>query len=334
MVSRRQFLLTSAVGLATASAGFAPALRAQEKIRQATMVVGSPPGGATDSLARILAEGLKLSYAASVVVENRPGAGGSIALDYVRKGPADGTLIFITPAYPMVVSPHVTLNLPYDTLRDFVPVGVAARSMLSFLVGPAVPDSVRTLADYVQWCKAHPKQMVYGAQNGSSQHFAGMIFAKSAGLPLENVSYKGGAPIIQDVLGGHLPASVSPVAEALPHHRAGKVRVLAVTGARRSRFLPDVPTMTELGHKEVLFQDWLGVFVAARTPMEQVNRINAGMAVALKSEQGLAGLQRMGFEQEIVTAERFAAMVKADHERYAAIVKNTGFKATMQELFK
>ncbi len=327
--ARRALLIFCAAGLA----GLAAPVPAQEKLKQATLMVGVPPGGATDLLARILAEGLRQTYASSVVVENRPGAGGSIALEYVKNGRNDGSLMFFTPAYPIVVSPHV-MSLPYDTLRDFIPVGAGARSMLAISIGPAVPESVKTLAQYLQWCRGDAKLMVYGAQNGSAQHFAGMLLARSAGIPLQNVSYKGGAPIIQDVLGGHLPAAISPVAEALPHHRSGKLRVLAVTGARRSRFLPEVPTMQELGHKEVLFQDWLGMFAPARTPMDLVNRINAAMAVAVKSEQGTAGLTKMGFEQEIVSAERFAAMVKADYERYRGIVESTGFKTTLEEQFK
>ncbi|OGA91859.1 MAG: hypothetical protein A3G27_09875 [Betaproteobacteria bacterium RIFCSPLOWO2_12_FULL_66_14] len=334
MFTRRQFLLTSAAGAASTATGLVSRALAQEKLKQATIVVGVPAGGATDVLARIHAEGLRLSYAHSVIVENRPGAGGSIALEYVKNARPDGSVLFFTPAYPIIVSPHVSTNLPYDTLRDLVPVGVGARSMLAFAVGPSVPASVKTLAEYVQWCKTNPKQLLYGAQNGSSQHFAGMLFARSSGLSLQNVSYKGGAPIIQDLLGGHLPASISPVAEAIPHHKSGKLRVLAVTGARRSRFLPEVPSMQELGHKAVLFQDWLGMFAPAKTPMEQVNRINAAMAQAVRSEHGAAGLARMGIEPEIVPADRFAAMVKADWERYRSIVQTTGFKATLQDQFK
>ncbi len=329
--TRRALLILCAFG--PAAAAFAQPLFAQEKLKQATLVVGVPPGGATDLLARILAEGLRQSYAATVVVENRPGAGGSIALEYVKNARNDGSVMFFTPAYPIVVSPHV-MALPYDTLRDFIPVGAGARSMLTLSVGPAVPESVKTLAEYLRWCSGDPKLMVYGAQNGSAQHFAGMLLARSAGVPLENVSYKGGAPIIQDTLGGHLPAAISPVAEALPHHRSGKLRVLAVTGARRSRFLPEVPTMQELGHKEVLFQDWLGMFVPARTPMDLVNRINSDMATAVRSEQGVAGLAKMGVEQEIVSADRFASMVKADYERYRSIVQTTGFKASLEDQFK
>jgi tripartite-type tricarboxylate transporter receptor subunit TctC len=131
---------------------------------------------------------------------------------------------------------------------------------------------------------------------------------------------------MQDLLGGHLPANVSPVAEALPSHLAGKIRILATTGAKRSRALPDVPTMQELGYKDVLFQDWLGMFAPAGTPAGMLGRMNAAMAETMKSEQGLAGLEKFGMELDNVTAEAFAVIVKADYERYRGIVRASGFK--------
>jgi tripartite-type tricarboxylate transporter receptor subunit TctC len=153
------------------------------------------------------------------------------------------------------------------------------------------------------------------------------MFARAAGIGLDLVPYKGGAPQIQDLLGGHIPASVNPVAEALPHAQGGKLRVLATTGSKRSASLPDVPTMLELGYRDVLFQDWLGMFAPARTPPAIVTRLNAAMAEVMKSDQAAEGLTKLGMEAEIVTAERFAEMVRADYERYRAIVQSTGFTA-------
>src|SRR5690606_19947288 len=135
----------------------------------------------------------------------------------------------------------------YDTLKDFTPVGIGGRSMLCLSVGPAVPADVKTIADFVKWVKADPKRGVFGAPPGSSQHFAGQLFGRSAGIGLSYVPYKGGAPAMPDLLGGHIPAIVSPVSEALPHHHAGKIRILAVTATKRAASLPDVPTMIELG---------------------------------------------------------------------------------------
>jgi tripartite-type tricarboxylate transporter receptor subunit TctC len=299
---------------------------AQERLRQLTVVVGFPAGGATDILARLVADGLRGSYAQTVVVDNRPGAAGRVAVEYVKNAKNDGATILFTPAFPMLIAPHVYPKLAYDTLRDFFPVGIAARSMLCLAVGPAVPASVKTIADFIAWAKATPAKAVFGAPSGSSQHFAGQTFARAAGIRLDQVPYKGGAPAMQDLLGGHLAANVSPTAEALPHHQAGAIRILAVTGAKRSRFLPGVPSMQELGYKDVLFQDWLGMFAPVGTAPEVVGRINSAAAAAVKSEAGAAGLGKLGMEVDLAGPEAFAQMVRADWERYRAVVQASGFK--------
>jgi tripartite-type tricarboxylate transporter receptor subunit TctC len=328
MYSRRQFLRTTAAGLASGAFTFSLRVFAQESVKQVAITVGFPAGGATDILARLIADGLRRSYAPTVVVENRPGAGGRVGTEYVKNGKNDGSVLLFTPAFPLLIFPQVYKNLPYDTLRDFMPVGIGARGgALALSIGPAVPASVKTIADFVQWCKENPKRAVFGAPSGSGQHFAGVMFARAAGIGLDLVPYKGGAPQIQDLLGGHIPASVNPVAEALPHAQGGKLRVLATTGSKRSASLPDVPTMLELGYRDVLFQDWLGMFAPARTPPAIVTRLNAAMAEVMKSDQAAEGLTKLGMEAEIVTAERFAEMVRADYERYRAIVQATGFTA-------
>ena len=320
MISRRRFVLGSL------AAALAPRAFAQESLKQITVVVGYPAGGATDLLARLLADGLRRSVAPVVIVENRPGAGGRVAAEQVKNARNDGSVLLFTPAFPMLIYPHIYPKLPYDTLRDFAAVGIGARSTLCLAVGPAVPASVRNVADFIEWIRADPKLALFGAPSGGSQHFAGQLFGRAAGINLGHVPYKGGAPAMQDLLGGHLPANVSPVAEALPSHLAGKIRILATTGAKRSRALPDVPTMQELGYKDVLFQDWLGMFAPAGTPAGMLGRMNAAMAETMKSEQGLAGLEKFGMELDNVTAEAFAVIVKADYERYRGIVQASGFK--------
>jgi len=325
MISRRG-LLAIATGMLS-GAFVAAGVPAQAPLKQAVIVVGYPAGGATDILARLIADGVRGSYAQAVIVENKPGAGGRIAAEYVKSAKNDGSVLLFTPAFPLLIYPHIYKNLGYDTLRDFLPVGLGGRSMLCLSVGPAVPASVGNVAQFVEWTKANPKQAVFGAPSGSSQHFAGAMFARGAGIKLEHVPYKGGAPAIQDLLGGHLPANISPVAEALPHHQAGKIRILATTGAKRSRFLADVPTMAELGYKDVIFQDGIGMFAPAGTPVAVVAKLNAAMGEAMKSETGLAGLGKMGMELDNITPETYLASVRADFERYRQIVQSTGFKA-------
>ena len=313
--------------LSVAAAALVPSTAfSQEPVRQLTVVVGFPPGGATDILARQIADGMRGAYAQTVVVDNRAGAAGRVGVELVKNAKNDGSVVLFTPAFPMLISPHVYPKLAYDTLRDFVPVGIGARSMLCLAVGPAVPASVKAIADFIEWAKANPSKASFGAPSGSSQHFAGQTFARAAKIKLDQIPYKGGAPAMTDLIGGHIPVNVSPVAEALPHHRAGAIRILAVTGAKRSRFLPEVPTMTELGYPEVLFQDWLGLFAPAGTPPAVVARMNAAAAAAVKSESGLAGLGKLGMELDLAAPEAFAQMVKADWERYRTLVQLSGFK--------
>ncbi len=326
MISRRRFLTGSAASLAATA--LAPLGHAQEAPKQVVVTVAFPAGGATDILARLVADGLRQNYASTVVVEDRPGAGGRIGTEFVKNAKADGSALLFTPAFPLLIFPHVYKKLPYDTLRDFVPVGIGARGgALALSIGPAVPANVKTIAEFVQWCQANPQRASFGAPSGSGQHFAGAMFARAAGISMDLVPYKGGAPQVQDLLGGHIPASVNPVAEVLSHAQSGKVRVLATTGVKRSPFLPEVPTMLELGYKDVVFQDWLGMFAPAGTPAAIVAKINAAMAETMKTEKSAEGLAKLGMEREIVSAERFAEIVKADYERYRGIVQATGFTA-------
>ncbi len=319
--------------IALAAALLSPlSLSAQERLRQATIIVGSPAGGATDKLARMYADALKQRFANTVIVENRPGAGGILAYEYVKNSPQkDGSITFLSPAYPLTISPHVVRNLPYDTLKDFMPVGIAARSTMTYAVGPAVPANIRTMEAYLQWCRDNPKQALYAAQTGSSQHLLGSILALTSKVRLENVSYKGDAPAMQDLLGGHIPAVVLPIASAIPMHKAGQIRVLAVASAKPSRYLPDIQTFQDMDYKDILFQDWLGVFAPAGTSPEAVRQMNLAMADAARSEQGQAALTNLGFTPEIVTPEVFAELVRADYRRYGVLVERTRFRETFEK---
>ena len=323
----------TAISAAIALCALMPhASQAQERLRQATIVVGSPAGGATDKLARMYADALKQRYANTVIVENRPGAGGILAYEYVKNSPQkDGSLTFLSPAYPLTISPHVVRNLRYDTLRDFVPVAVAARSTMTYVIGSAVPASIKTLEAYLQWCRDNPKQALYAAQTGSSQHLLGSILALSSKVKLENVSYKGDAPAMQDLLGGHIPAVVLPIASAIPLYKAGQIRVLAVSAAKTSRYLPDIPTFQELDHKDILFQDWLGVFAPAGTSPEAIRLMNLAMSDAARSEQGQLALTNLGFTPETVSPEVFAEMVRSDYRRYGALVERTRFREIFEK---
>src|SRR6478672_5947270 len=232
MLNRRHLLAGSAATL------LAPHALAQAVKKPVHVIVGFPAGGGTDVTARVLAEALRGAYASTVLVENKPGASARIAVEYVKNAEPDGSVMLFTPDFPITVYPHSFRSLSYDPLRDLIAVAPTTRSMLTYNIGPMVPDSVRTLGDFVGWCKANPDKAIYATTSaGGTPHFVGLMVANAAGVKMTPVHYRGGAPALQDLIGGHVPASVNPVSESLPFARSHAVRVLAVTGPERSRFL-------------------------------------------------------------------------------------------------
>src|SRR5262245_28501887 len=326
MPTRRHLLAASAAGLLASATSPIPRPQGQAIKRPVHVIVGFPAGG-TDVIARILADRLRGPYAATVLVENKPGAAARLAVEYVKNADPDGSVMLFTPDFPITVYPHSFRSLNYDPLRDFTAVSPAARSMLTYNIGPAVPDGIKTLSDFVAWCKANPGKASYGTTAaGGTPHFVGVMLANEAGVAMTPVHYRGGAPALQDLLGGHVAASVNPISEILPSAKSGTLRVLAVTGARRSSFLPEVPTMTEAGYN-VVVDSWLGVFVPAKTPADTVAALSAAIADAVKSPQMAESLAKIGNLPAFQTPAEFAAVVKADVARWAPIVKASGFVA-------
>jgi tripartite-type tricarboxylate transporter receptor subunit TctC len=327
MLTRRHVLAAWATGLLCAGSGLHRRAFAQVIKKPVRIIVGFPAGGGTDVTARILAEGLRGSYASTVVVENKPGAGSRIAVEYVKNADADGSAMLFTPDFPMTLYPHSFRSLNYDPVRDFAPVAPTTRSMLSYNVGRAVPQTVQTLADYVQWCKANPGNVTYATTSaGATPHFAGVMLAREAGINMTPVHYRGGAPALQDVLGGHVPASVNPISEILSLAKSGELRILAVTGSRRSPFLPNVPTMLECGYNLVV-ESWLGVFMPAKTPDRVVNALSAAIGEAARSKEMAENLAKFGSEPAFETPAQFAMTVNAELGRWGPVVKASGFVA-------
>src|SRR5262245_43969408 len=228
MLTRRDVVIAG--GLLAAGLPVRP--RADPVRKQARIIVPFPAGGGTDTIARILADRLRGAYASAVVVENKPGAAARIGVEYVKNAEPDGSVMLFTPDFPIVLYPASYRSLNYDPVRDFVAVAPAARSMLTFNVGPAMPDSVKTLSDFVQWCRDNPAKATFATTAaGGAPHFAGMMLANAAGVTITPVHYRGGAPALQDLLGGHVPASVNPTSETLPHAKSTTTRMLAVPAA-------------------------------------------------------------------------------------------------------
>ena len=327
MLTRRTWLLGAAGALTAAQLPSSQAARAQVIQQTARVVVPFPAGGSTDTLARIMADKLKGVYAPTTVVENRAGGAGRIAVEHVKNAEADGSVMLFTPDFPITVYPHSFRSLTYDPVRDFTPVATVAKSALCMSIGPAVPEQVKTLADFIAWCKANPKNATHATTSaGGTPHFAGLMLSQASKAGMTPVHYKGGAPALQDLIGGHVSSSVNPVGEVLPFAKTGKLRVLAVTSAERSSFLPDVPTMKESGY-DVVIEAWLGTLVPSKTPADVVSKLNLAIKQAFSDPDVVQKLAALGNEPNYKTPAEFAAMVKSDIERWGPVVKASGFMA-------
>jgi tripartite-type tricarboxylate transporter receptor subunit TctC len=211
-------------------------------------------------------------------------------------------------------------------VQDFVAVTTVCAFPFVLSVGPLVPREVRTLADFIQWCKANPKFASYGTSGaGSMLHFAGMMLARAANFDFTHVPYKGASPALQDLLGGQVASTVGVLGIALPHIQAGNLRALAMTGAARSSFLPDVPTLTEAGYPGLEIAEWQGLFVPANTPPAIVQALNRSVRDALDTAEVKSGLVKLSFEAGGTSPEEFAQLVRSDLARWEPIVKASGF---------
>lgn len=324
MLNRRQFVRSGTAAVASLPAGLLAQTPALAK--PARIVVGFPPGGSADLMARALAQQLA-GYAPSVIVDNKPGAGGRIALEALKNAEPDGSTLVITPSSMVALYPHVYKKLSYDPLKDFTPVAMMASFPFVLTVGSLVPAQVKTVAEFLAWCRANPKLAAYASPgNGSTPHFAGVALARAAQMDLTHVAYKGGAPAMNDVLGGQIAANMAVISNALPLLQTGKLRALAITGAVRSPALPEVPTLIESGYRDVLVTEWFGVFLPARAPADLSVRLNAAVRDALGTRAVQEVLAKASFDAAPpASPAEFGRMLKAEIDRWGAIVKASGF---------
>jgi tripartite-type tricarboxylate transporter receptor subunit TctC len=322
MITKRRLLsLASAGSVAAIFAGRIHPAGAQTAAR---MLVGFGAGGAIDIVARRLVEGMK-GYSSSFIVDNRPGAGGRLALGSLSGSPADGTVMILTPASSLAVFPHVYKSLGYDAFKDFVPVTTVCSFPFLITVGPTVPTDVRTLGDFAKWCAANPKQATYGtAAAGSMLHFTGVTLAKEGRFEFVHLPY-GGPGGIQDLIGGRIAATIYPIGTALPYVQSGAIRALATTGPRRSPWLPDVPTVRQAGYPALETTEWFGVLVPAHTPAETVNRLNETIRAVVATEAFSSALAKLSIDPAGEAPKEFAQLIRSDFERWGPIVKASGF---------
>jgi len=326
MIKRRAFT-QSLLGSATLSAfGLPLAAHAQANLDLAKILVGFPPGGTTDTLARRVADKLRGGYAGNVLIDNRAGAGGQIAISALKAAPADGSTLLLTPSSMLSVYPFTYAKLPY-TLDDLAPVSVACFFSHGFGVGPAVPESVRTVKDFLAWAKANPGKANYGSPAaGSIPHLTAALLSKMTKSNLNHVPYRGSAPGIQDLLGGQISAMCSPVGDYLPHLKSGKLRLLATTHSQRSPFTPEVPTFKEQGI-DIAVREWYGFFLPAKATPEARRRAAAYLQPALNSKDVIDSMAQVGMEVQSSTPDELAGYLRSSADQWRGIVKEIGFRA-------
>ena len=324
-ISRRQVIQAAGASALLASIGQAAWAQALDNLK---IVTGFAPGGTSDTLCRRVGTKMAPDYAKTAVVENRTGAGGQIAIQYVKAAAPDGMTLLQTPTSMLTIYPHIYKKLPYEPLVDLTPVSVACVFDFGLAVGPAVPLGVKTVPEFLAWAKANPMGANFGSPAaGSTPHFIGALLGKSAGVDLKHAAYRGTQPAMLDLLGGNISAVSGPIGDLTQHLPTGKVRILGVSGAKRSRFAPDVPTYTEQGLKDMTHSEWFAFLLPAKASAEVVNRMHAALKVALVQKDVVDGLAAFGLEAMSSTPAELTDLIRKDTVKWAPIVKSVGFTA-------
>lgn len=323
MISRRTVLAQLGAGATLTALGSTVSAQTAKQLR---IVIGFPAGVVTDNVTRTLAEDLRPLYPDGVIVDNKVGAGGRIAADFVKRAPEDGNTILLTPGFVMSIYPHVFSKLGYDALTDFKAVSAVASFDYAISVGPAVPATVKTLPEFIQWCREDESRAKYGIPAaGSTSHFIGTLLAKATNVPFTVVPYKGGAPLIADLLGGHIPAIIDPVSNALPYQQSGKLRTLATTGNKRSPLLPEVPTVVEYKLDSLAAKEVFGVFVSSKVPAARVRKLQEEIAGAV--DHSKARFASLLVNPEKMDSAELGAFTRSEYDRWKTVIAASGFKA-------
>jgi tripartite-type tricarboxylate transporter receptor subunit TctC len=312
---------------AAALAALAPGAFAQTAYptRTITMVVGFAPGGGTDTVARIVAQKVGASMGQSVIVENKPGAGGNVATGDVARSAPDGYTILLGSVGSLAVAPHLVAKLPYDPLKDLAPITMAVEFANVLVVQPSLPA---TLAEFVKLAKAKPGTLTYGSSGiGGAGHLAGELLRIVAGIDIVHVPYKGGGPAMQGMLGGQVSAIFATPVTAVPHLRAGKIRAVATTGASRSALLPEVPTIAESSYPGYEATNWYAFLAPAGTPKPVLERLHRELVQALKAPDVRDSLDKQGMEAKPGTPEELAKYMERELATWGRVVREAKIQA-------
>jgi len=316
----------AAACLATAAlAVHAQAPAAAYPTKPVKLVVPFPPGGSLDIAGRLIAQKLGETWGQSVVVENKPGAGGNIGADFVAKSPPDGYTILLGALSTHAVNPSLYKSMPYDAAKDFAPITLIAITPNVLVVNASLP--VNSAREFIAYAKANPGKLAFGSgSNGSAGHLAGELFKAETGTDAVHVPFKGGAPATQALLAGDTQFMFDNLANAMSQVKAGKIKALAVTTAQRSSLVPDLPTMAEAGLAGFDISTWYGLFAPAGTPALVVAKWNADVTKVLNSPDVRARLIADGAEPSPNTPEQFSQFIARELAKYARIVKASGAK--------
>lgn len=314
------------------AAGFAlamapsPACAQEASSLAAKIVVGFPPGGSADAVARLLADKLRTELARNVIVENRPGAGGRIAAAWFKTAPADGSVLLLANDLLTVSYPLVYASLPYEPSKDLKPVAQIVEFPFAFVSGAMV--NVTNFSDYVKWAKRNPASAQFGTPAaGSPPHFFGLMVSKAIGVDLGHVPYQGGAQLVTNIMGGQISSGINALGDMIEMHRAGKVRILATSGDTRSAQVPDVPTFEELGYHGISGKGFFAVYAPRATPDATVERWNIALQNALKGVDLNARLLALGLQPRTGSAEALAELQRKERAAWAPVIEASGFKA-------
>ena len=317
------YVLVLALGIGPHAASAAdPAAFPTHPVR---LVIPFPAGGPLDAVGRAIAQKLGDAWGQSVVVDNRPGAGGNIGADLVAKSAPDVYTVVMGALSTHAVNPSLYPSMPYDAVKDFAPITLVAITPNVLVVNPSLP--VHSVQELIAYAKAHPGKLSFGSgSNGSAGHLAGELFKVDAGVDMVHVPYRGAAPAMQALLAGDTQLMFDNLASAMPQVRAGKLRALAVTTAKRSPLVPELPTMAEAGLKDFDIATWFGLLAPAGTPQPVIAKWNAEVSRILAAPDMRERLALQGAEAAPTTPEQFARFIAAEVPKYARIVKASGAK--------
>jgi tripartite-type tricarboxylate transporter receptor subunit TctC len=327
MMAKRGAVMTR-ISLALAIIGLAlpSAVAEPYPTKPIRMVVTFPPGGQTDVVARAIQPVLEARLGQSVVVDNRPGAGGTIGVDAVAKAAPDGHVIGVGPMGALTVNMSLQEKMPYDTLRDLVPVSLLTTT--PFVMAAPLSSKARHVGDVVALAKAGTESLSIGhGGNESAMHLTALLFNHMAGVNIQLVPYRGSAPVMADLVAGHIPLGVGDITAALAVIRSGQVKALGVTSLKRDPSLPDVPSFAEAGVPGYEAMGWFGVVAPAATPADVVAKLNAAVVAALKDPAVVQRMRAVGAEPYPTSPEEFGRLIRSEIAKWAKVVAQAGLKA-------